>query len=260
MSHFPGFTFSTLNVPTVYLPMDTLDGNAVTGGTYDLTSHVGSMTTVAGIRGNGVYFNGESNANLGNNRDSCFWNPDLCPDGLTVSFWINVGDKTGTELYVFTNGGHTIRSFGMAFLLKNGEFMAIVRTTSRRHRAWGDFQVARNVWYHVVFTWNTAIGTSIYVDGVSRTRDSHIDSLTPNSNAFNNMIFGSENKNLDTPDRLWGEFTIDEFLFFDKWTSADFASQLYSGQSGINIQPFNENCTNVERRNWFLNVHSGLQI
>ena len=73
--------------------MDIIDTESqLVGGTI-IGKVAGSGTTlVKGVRGNALYMDGTGSGvvNMGIFRDSCFYNPNLCRQGFTMSFWLYI--------------------------------------------------------------------------------------------------------------------------------------------------------------------------
>ena len=86
----------------VHLPFDSIDGNTIPGGTY--IGQVIEGTTFSlerGVLNNGLFLL-DTAVSIGNQRDSCFWLPDLCSDGFTLAIWIKLGK------YIFVNKVYNI--------------------------------------------------------------------------------------------------------------------------------------------------------
>ena len=101
------------------------------GGTI-VGSVAGSGTTlVKGVRGNALYMDGTANGvvNMGTFRDNCFYNPNLCPQGFTMSFWLYMYSlplSANARCYI-SNGGQTKYSYGVAVYLKGDKLVFRVK-------------------------------------------------------------------------------------------------------------------------------------
>ena len=74
---------------------------------------------------------------LGDQRTQCFGNLNLCPNGLSLAFWINVHSTPLTANYVVSWGAQSSSSHGAAVSFKMG---------SSRIQLTGDFTTDTMIW------------------------------------------------------------------------------------------------------------------
>ena len=147
---------------SVYLPMSGVEPEA-SCGSMPLHQYTDSPVTLTtdGVRGSALVFDGTSGVLLGSSRDSCFWLPDLCPDGFTLSVWFKVTAilEDGFNDYILTNGGHSSQSYGVAIGLRNSHRMFVgVRTKTEAYNVDIVDAISLHHWYHAVFTWSLNTG------------------------------------------------------------------------------------------------------
>ena len=221
--------FPVVKVPSTYLPMNMLNSGVVEGTPYTIEEQVGTLEVVSGQHGNAIYFDGESNAKVTTDGDSCFWDPTKCSEGLTTAMWIKAGNKDSSDMFFYSSGGH--RDVGVAFSLQDDEFKVVIRTPESTYKVLSEIQVQRGSWYHVAYTWAEKQNINLYVNGVSSNRDQKLNSQTNDMRSLA-FYFGCKNNVFVTPNDKWGEFTIDEFLFIPSKSTADTIQQLFEASRG----------------------------
>ena len=89
----------------------------------------GTPSYGSGMIGEAAYFDDKSSIILGNECSSCFWFPDLCPSGLTFSFWVKLSSYSvsGVNAYIIGNGAHTSGSYGINMCLVGDKLFTAVK-------------------------------------------------------------------------------------------------------------------------------------
>ena len=140
----------------------------------------GTPSYGSGVIGEAAYFDDQAYITIGHERSSCFWFPDLCPSGLTFSLWVKLSSYSGGTAFIFSNGGHTVVSYGISLQLKDDELIATVKTTTVRYRLKTDVTLLTTyTWIHMVIAWSTQEGIKvrllsiiyIYICGGKHTED-----------------------------------------------------------------------------------------
>lgn len=203
------------------------------GGTLNGSVSNNNITAVEGVRGNGLYLDGTGFVNLGNSRDSCFFLPDLCPDGFTMAFWLNIYPKAGTDLYYISNGGQTTSSFGIAVWWSNG--LGVSVKTKLFWQTVANIPFKKNVWNYVVFTRIPGRVVRVYLNGTfaKQTTDTFDDNQPTSS--FNNYLFGAPN---NANNFLQGEAVLDDILFWEHVKDPQFIKTLSKQTSPLICELF----------------------
>lgn len=139
-----------------YLPMSVLKDNSVIGGTLNMTLKTGNLKLTSGVFGQALELDGQSTVMMGDSRSSCFWNPERCPDGLTISLFFKqvLANAHDTNSYILSNGGQTLRSFGLAFFVTSHKKVKVTVTTrTTRHSYISNTTIDVGIWFHLVVVW-----------------------------------------------------------------------------------------------------------
>ena len=97
--------------------MDVTNGNEVVGyldGTLEGGSHLSG-----GIHGNALYFDGQmhSRVDYGVYTVGCFFDPEQCGQGITLSFWLILQERTADFDTIINNGACGFNGIGFCFYL-----------------------------------------------------------------------------------------------------------------------------------------------
>ena len=86
--------------------MDEVRGNTILG--YINGTLEGSASLVTGVRGGALYIDGQMGSHVayGTYTEGCFFDPDQCNQGITISFWLYLQEISAAET-IFNNGGCT---------------------------------------------------------------------------------------------------------------------------------------------------------
>lgn len=103
----------------------------------------------------------------------CVTDPDLCINGLTVSFVVQFenGAKTWTAntFIVDTIGEKTLKGYrGFAVYVANWRLYVTVTTKKKTWTASHPLLTGTNVWHHVMFTWQQENGLVLFKNGTRR--------------------------------------------------------------------------------------------
>ena len=161
---------------------------------------------------------------LGNLREECIGNPEHCPFGFTLAFWIKLSPTVPqfiTEYYI-SSGGQTGSSYGMAVYRHTVKNHCAIAVRTRMH-TWSNPRVYLhpNLWHHMIITWSEDVGLTVYLNGTeSYHQGDGVIILNPiGVSSFNNLYIGRPN-NVNT--RYYGDFYIDELHFWSERKDADF--------------------------------------
>ena len=125
---------------------------------------------------------------LGIHQNDCFGNITLCPNGLTLAFWIKIQSK-------ITSYSHFLRGTTFKFLahaLANN-YNPIIRlfNTTHRQESRGILGLSYGEWYHFVITYDASSGSGLYLDGRVTSREAWVTIVWTKGNV-NDFILGCE--------------------------------------------------------------------
>ena len=214
--------------PLYVFPMDKIvDGQlsgSVPGGV------IGDVKLVSGKRGQALYTNGiDQRVNLGNQRHNCMGNLSKCDNGFVMAMWLQVhkcgGRRYYDDEYYISNGGHTVNAIGVALLMREGRIMVNFRTDTLLWEFYYEEALALHTWYHLVLTWDSVSGGSIYINGVR-------GSQKQVGRAMNSNVYGNRYVDFMLGDRVPpggpGEMTLDELRIWDAVMNETDAWNVYS--------------------------------
>ena len=98
-------------------PIDVTNGNEVIGylgGALEVGSHLS-----AGAHGNTLYFDGQMHSRIdyGVYTVGCFYDPIQCGQGITLSFWLMLHERTPDLDTIVNNGVYGFNGIGFCFYL-----------------------------------------------------------------------------------------------------------------------------------------------
>ena len=97
-------------VPAVFLSMNDAIGYVLKGSMNGNTT--GGAVLVPSQFGNGIYLSDEhSRVDFGNHQSKCFYDPDMCSQGVTFAIWIKGGPWV-QKGYIFNTGANSKASKG----------------------------------------------------------------------------------------------------------------------------------------------------
>ena len=99
----------------LHYPMDVASENVVLGvinGTM-----FGNARLVPGVLGNALYIDGQqgSRVEFGVHTQGCFFDPNQCTNGITISLWLKIHELATGFLGVIDSGGCSRTSYGICF-------------------------------------------------------------------------------------------------------------------------------------------------
>ena len=185
----------------------------------------GSARVVPGLYDKALYISGISGARVdyGVQSGSCFFDPDLCIQGITMSFWLMVHEIQDPQFdIIFDNGGCQGPTIGYCFYLKLGDIKVSIK-----HRSGLRVYILPvtnvNQWHYVTLTYK-ADDENVYVNGCDSAPFS-FSYGTPRPEPY------TSNYEFHLGDWSRGGFasyvTIDEMMVWYKSLTADQIWQLY---------------------------------
>ena len=120
-----------------------------------------------------LYFRGyQAHLDVRRFQDPCISNLDKCENGISVSFVIQFEDdaktwKTNTFI-VYTFEDVLQKGRGFALYYVNGQLHTAVNTRQKSWHVFKPLQTRKNVWHHVMFTWQREKGIVLYINGKKR--------------------------------------------------------------------------------------------
>ena len=182
---------------------------------------------VPGIVGDAVSVGpGTSYINLGEIRGNCFGEPELCPDGYTLAFWLKQRTVI-QDAYVISNGAQTSGSYGINVLARAPDLMLFALKTKTNWYRIETSDVPWDKWNHLVMTWHPNSNLELFMNGVALT----VSDKTPNSRTSttsNDFFLGLPN-NVESS---YGSFLLDEMMFWEEHKSSEFIHDLFDAFSG----------------------------
>ena len=164
--------------------MDCIEDGVLLG---DISGTVtGGATLVDGRRGKALYTNGVDQwVDLGNHRNKCFGNLEICSYGYVISFWLKTTPGSNQRHYV-NSGGHTSRSVGITVYKSGDTLNAMFRTTNQLWCILG-LGYSDQTWYQMTATWTFSSELRIYFNG-SRVGDLvNPENITSNRNPVHDI-------------------------------------------------------------------------
>ena len=72
--------------------------------------------------------------------------------------------STGRKMYVFSSGGQSSSSHGVALLLDRGKMAAQFRSGDRKWKLSDKNEARSDEWHHWTITWHPQTGAQLYMD------------------------------------------------------------------------------------------------
>ena len=153
-------------------PMDVADGNTLVGylnGTLER-----GVSIMTGVWGKALYIDGQTGSRVeyGIHTEGCFFDPDQCDQGITLSLWLRFQGRPSGFKLIFDNGGCWPRGIGFCLMVING-----VTSFAKRQRSQDAFyefninEYTDNQWHLVSFS-NLNHDTKMYINGCKMTSKS----------------------------------------------------------------------------------------
>ena len=118
----------------------------------------GNARLIPGIIDNALHLDGSNQyVDLGDLRNECLGNLDLCPNGITFSSWINF-QNFDENMYIFSSGYNGIRMF-----YKDGNINTVVQHNGKE---WSTKvpKLDLDNWNYVEFTWHPDFGLKMFLN------------------------------------------------------------------------------------------------
>ncbi|XP_048577068.1 uncharacterized protein LOC116604334 [Nematostella vectensis] len=96
----------------------------------------------------------------------CITNPNFCPHGLTVAFWVRFPDalpSADSVNYIITSGAEVYNSTGFVLYRSNDLYVVTIRGSDLLWNVSATFSTS--AWSQVAFTWKISSGVKLYKDG-----------------------------------------------------------------------------------------------
>ena len=144
-------------------PMDLVDWDIIVGHLNGILE--GGARMVTGVWGKALYIDGQpgSRVDYGVHTDGCFFDPDQCDEGITISMWLRVPEIYSGFGLIFDNGGCTPDAVGYCLQLIDDELSFTINQRLQRY-AFGIKGYTPNQWFLMTITYFDNNG-SIYVNG-----------------------------------------------------------------------------------------------
>ena len=211
--------------------MEAISSAGVVGGSKRVSPHRGQMSLVPGVRLNAALFDGSSSGLVTDKRDSCFTNPELCTDGMTLSFWLKfISIPSNTDHYVLSNGGQTRHSYGYAVLVKTMKILIFVKTRVHEWAFTSSDTVQLHVWDFLTITWHMDSGLQVFKNGSQLAGSVTETNREITSTAYNDYRIGLPNNSENSA--RFGHFIIDEFMFCASRVPPDDANDIFESEIG----------------------------
>nr|XP_006818425.1 PREDICTED: low-density lipoprotein receptor-related protein 2-like [Saccoglossus kowalevskii] len=149
-----------------------------------------------------IYNDAQNILFLNDFNGECLSDVYLCPEGATISFWLNIDASVnnGTR-YIFSSGGQTAKSRGFAVWTTDGAtstsmvWAAIIRkdrNTLNRHLSSFDW-FPQNTWFYLTVTFSTTNLGNIYVDGALQAPTQGTEEMTLDTYDYTSLNLGGPN-------------------------------------------------------------------
>ena len=118
----------------------------------------GNARLIPGIIDNALQLDGSNQyVDLGDLRNECLGNLDLCPNGITFSSWINF-QNFDENMYIFSSSYNGIRMF-----YKDGNINTVVQHNGKE---WSTKvpKLDLDNWNYVEFTWHPDFGLKMFLN------------------------------------------------------------------------------------------------
>ena len=114
----------------------------------------------SGIYKQSAYFD-SSLIEFDEENSTCFSDLELCTEGITLSFWLNITHSPNQKQVIFSNNN----TYGVVIWYLDFKIHVDVSTADI---VWSELNASLTVdnWHHIVFVWSKDSGSVIYVDAV----------------------------------------------------------------------------------------------
>ena len=151
--------------------MDVADGDTLVGhlnGTLE-----GGVSMVTGVWGKALYIDGQpgSRVEYGIHTEGCFFDPDQCDQGITISLWLRFQGRPSVFGIILDNGG--CRDGGVGFcmsVVNDVKFFTIKQRVQNAFYAFNINGYTDYQWHFVSFS-NLNNDTKMYINGCKMTTE-----------------------------------------------------------------------------------------
>ena len=180
---------------------------------------------------------GQGWVQYGSANDKCISEPACCTAGYTITFWMRyrLPNTQNTNKFIISTGGQTGSARGLSIHMSNRFFMFVRGDNDRKY--WSlildepqDFPDAQ--WTHHCFTYDAAVGTKYYKNGILI---KHQDTFTTDSvysNNYDNVVMFSRSQSPPNPNLPDGDFS-DFKMFYKNFSDAEVQTAYLKDTSGM---------------------------
>lgn len=188
--------------------MDSVQGGRVQHPSLNVPVR-GNAVTVPGRINNAIRLDGNGQyIDVGDQRDNCFGNVELCKNGLTGSMLLNFRNLEDNTYYLSTGGG-------LRLYYSDGKLFASVDKSGKRWEV-GVPNVRKDKWYFVEYTWHPEKGLQLYVDNKLAGETRQPRTVAQNPVAGNVLIGAANTQDTDGRRFRYANALVDEY---ETWTS-----------------------------------------
>ena len=204
--------------------MDAVNGNLLVGS-MDGTL-LGNARVVPGMYGNALYIDGQSGSRVdyGAPKNGCFFDPDHCTQGITISFWLIFHDVQTNYDNIFETGGCRPRAVGYCMALETGTNIRVLILRRAGYLVYRLPSTPVHQWHYWSVTY-TGDDVNVYINGCNTAPFSIKKYEAPRNAAH------TENANVHFGDWSGGglapHMTIDEMMVWYRVLTVDQIWQLY---------------------------------
>ncbi|CAH3127383.1 unnamed protein product [Pocillopora meandrina] len=238
-----------------YWPLDQIvDGKSVVG-TVPAIVHGEVKSSNSSQNGRSVvYFRGyQAHLDAERFQDPCISNLDKCENGISVSFVIQFEDdaktwKTNTFI-VYTFEDVLQKGRGFALYYVNGQLHTAVNTRQKRWHVFKPLQTGKNVWHHVMFTWQREKGIVLYING-KKSSSLYYGVSSSHSKSSSSFIVGSK-----STQPLSGGFRMRSLAVWRRPLTSQEVNRIYLAEFGscrVGWKDFGQYCYqfNLNKKSW----------
>ncbi|XP_071479259.1 uncharacterized protein [Diadema antillarum] len=180
-----------------YLPLNNLGDLDTFGSNVSVTLGRTSLGYYPDIR------SADSYVEIANFTNQCLSEPNVCPYGLTLAFWMKIDGRvnnTGSGLVFSTAGPINSERVGIRISLTSAPTMVFEVNTPRRHRSMTipKASLLLREWMHFGLSWSKDGGMALYLNGRSITPSASTSQSISATNTYDTMTLGSMFGSLDS--------------------------------------------------------------
>ena len=159
------FVLKIFAAPWMRFPMDVTDVDTLVGHLNGILE--GGVSMAPGAWGNALYIDGQPGSRVehGVHTEGCFFDPDQCDQGITLSLWLKFQGRPSGIHIIFDNGACT--DHGIGFCIYVIFDVINMRIQQRSLNTFYEFSISDYTdykWYHLSFT-HLNDDTNVYING-----------------------------------------------------------------------------------------------